>query len=108
MIEYTARLIARPDTERYRNWLRVFGAGKVYLVDPLPKRADLPGHPQAIIYLGDYKRLDADQRANLITHLSVSFAILPSEVKQEMEQHGVFPILAEDVWVFYGTARWMI
>ncbi len=108
MIEYTARLMAKENTQRYKDWMAVFGASAVYLVDPLPKRADLPGRPQAIIYLGDYRRLGQLQKVALAGYLAAKFLLNGAVVHEELEQQGVYPILAEDVWVFYGNAKWMI
>jgi hypothetical protein len=81
--------------ERAAEWQRVLGTTTVYITTPIPIRANLPGHPNAEIYLLDLNLISSQQREALITHLAARFNLPRQEVESDLDKHGV-PILAQD------------
>jgi hypothetical protein len=81
--------------ERAVEWEAILGTIRVHVKSPIPSRANLPGHPDALIYELDLGFLDADQRQRLVAHLAEKFGFSEDEVEAALDEHGV-PILAGD------------
>jgi len=83
------------DPERAAEWQAILGTNTIYIRSPIPESANLPGHPDALIYYLDLDLLAEDQRIRLIAHLAHKFGLAEAGVDAMMEEHGV-PILAND------------
>lgn len=67
----------------------------VHVKSPIPSLANLPGRPNALIYMLDLDFVIGIQRERLIAHLAGRFGIPEGVVARELDSHGV-PILADD------------
>lgn len=84
------------NTERAKDFMKVFGRTEVCVSSPLPVYVGVPGfdEPQAA-YLLDLKEITADERARLVTHISERFGLDAGEVGALVNLRGV-PILASE------------
>lgn len=89
--------------ERVAEWREVLGTDIVPVRSPIPSRANLPGHPRAMIFELDLPLLTDDQRQRLIRHLANKFGLDESDVAAELDAQGV-PILAEDCVVRHSRS----
>jgi hypothetical protein len=93
--------------ERAAEWREVLGADIVCVRSPVPRRANLPGHLDALIYLLDLDLLTEEQRVKLVAHLSAKFGIPERRVAAELDTHGL-PVLAQDCSVsVHNPQRWL-
>ena len=93
--------------ERAADWQKIYGSDTVCIQSPIPTRANLPGHPDALIYMLDLNEMTADQTERLVAHIAQRFNIPPLEVARDLQQHGV-PILADDVIIAVkNPQRWL-
>lgn len=93
-------------SERYANWLEVFGSTTAHIKTPYPTEVLLPGGP-ALIYHLDLEVLSPEQRARLINNLARRFDLSEEEVAKDLDSIGC-PIRMEDVMVtVYHPQRWM-
>ena len=81
--------------KRVEDWMKVFGTNILYVKSPFSSLADLPGHPNTLVYMLDLDQYSDEQRQRLVQHIADRFHIEPSVVESELEATGV-PILAED------------
>lgn len=94
------------DPDRKREWEEVLGTDCVAVKSPIPQRANLPGKPNAKIYLLDLDLLTTDQRQRLIAHLASKFNLDRQFVADNLDAQGV-PILAEHCHVAVNNPqRW--
>lgn len=93
--------------ERRAEWEDILGTATVHVKAPFPTKADLPSHPDALVYELDLDFLTEEQREKLVIHLAVKFG-LPSEyVGKNLDVHGV-PILAKDCVISVANPqRWL-
>lgn len=85
-------------SERYREWLKVFGTNQVPIINiMIPNIANVLGENREV-YMLDLDKLSEDQLTRLKSHLSEKFNIPMEEVERDLPKIGV-PILAEDVFV---------
>lgn len=83
-------------SERYQEWMKVFGTDQVPIVNILaPRVANVLGEARQV-YMLDLAKLSEDQLIRLKDHLSRKFSIPMEEVERDLPEIGV-PILAEDV-----------
>ncbi len=72
-----------------------------------PIRADLPGKPNALVWMMNLLLMDGETIRKIIAHLSQKFGIPEHEIQAEMAEHGN-PILAEDAYVVLNDPqRWV-
>lgn len=81
--------------ERKAEWEAMLGTATVHVKSPIPSRANLPGHPNTLIYEMDLGFLTGGQRRRLVAHLAAKFGLPKREVARDLDSHGV-PILASD------------
>lgn len=74
-------------------WSFVFPDGKVPIKGLMPFKAVLgmrgDGHKEADVYLVDWDALTAEQKALIVDHLKVRFNGKESDVKAQIEVHGL-------------------
>lgn len=93
--------------ERRAEFEAVFGTATVYVKSPFPTRANLPGHPDSLIFELDLESITPEQRERLVAFLAEKFGIAAGEVDGLLEVHGV-PILADDCVVgMANPLRWV-
>jgi hypothetical protein len=85
------------DEHRVAVWGSIFPGAVVPIKSILPSRADLPGHPDALVYFLDLNAITDEQRQKLIEALAALFGLTEDEVRNDLPR-GV-PILADDVIV---------
>lgn len=103
--DFTAHIVG--DSPRAGDWLHVFGGPSVPITSPVPIRANLPGHPDTLIYLVDLPLLTPEQRTRLVEHIAGRFGIPVAEVETDLDASG-YPILADDVIVsIKNPMRWL-
>lgn len=97
------------DPERKMFWESVFGTDKVPIKSFFPTRADLPGYPDALVYMLDLRVITPEQRARLVEGLAKRFKLDPAWLDVEIDEQGV-PILSDhvnvvstDAALFFGT-----
>jgi hypothetical protein len=83
-------------SERYADWMQVFGTNRVEVLNARGFIADLPGKPQTEVYLLNLHALSEEQSERLVLHLAEKFDSNAVDVAVELERVGL-PILAEDV-----------
>lgn len=76
-------------------WTRVFGRTTVHVQSPFPQTANLPGKPNAKIYLLDLNFVTSDEKQRLAEAIAARFGMPVSEVLKDINSTGV-PILADD------------
>jgi hypothetical protein len=84
--------------ERLAFWQEVFGGDTVPILSFVPSAANLPGIPNASVYMLDLRVITAEQRERLIAAIARKFNLPIEEVAAGLDIHGV-PILADDVSV---------
>jgi hypothetical protein len=83
------------DEHRAAVWGSIFPGARMPILSIIACRADLPGHPDALVYFLDLEAITESQREQLITSIAGLFTMDPEDVRRDLER-GV-PILAEDV-----------
>ena len=92
--------------KRAEEWEALLGITTVYIKSPIPKRANLPGHPNALIYELDMDLITNEQRRLLEQHFHLKFGVPEEMVLETLEEIGV-PILADDCIVSVANPlRW--
>jgi hypothetical protein len=86
------------DPERRAVWSEIFPDARVPIKSILPAVANLPGKPDAQIYILDLAAIDDIQRAQVIDMLARKFKLPAEEVSRDLDSMGV-PILADGVSV---------
>jgi hypothetical protein len=86
------------DPERRHFWHQIFDTDCIPIRSFMPSRANLPGHPDALIYELDLRVITAEQRQRLCAALADKFELPESVVTVMLDDHGV-PILADHVSV---------
>jgi hypothetical protein len=81
--------------ERGAEYEKLLGRRTFRVKSPLPCRADLPGRPDAEVYLLDIDALRPGELDTLAKHVAAKFSVPYEIVLSEMRDCGV-PILAED------------
>lgn len=88
-------------------WEHVCGTRRFPVTTWDPLRANLPGKPNAEIYLLNIQLLTTETLAKILEHLSQKFGNRLEEVEAEVAAHGI-PILAEDCTaVLNDPQRWV-
>lgn len=83
-------------SERYQEWLDVFGANVIPITNALaPARVSVLGVMREVYFL-DLRAITPLQRSRLLQHLAVKFSIPTREIASTIDEIGV-PILANDV-----------
>jgi len=103
MNDFTVTVI---DPDRAADWQTIFGRTTVAVQSPVPRRAELPGHPDTKIYMLDLDALTSEETDRLVAFLTRRFNIAESDIARDLREQGV-PILADDciVTVSYQQ-RW--
>jgi hypothetical protein len=83
------------DQERRRLWSQVFPGATFPIKSILTSKANLPGLPNADVYMLDLEAITDEQREGLIMVIANTFCLPIDEVRSEIDL-GV-PILAEGV-----------
>ena len=81
--------------ERRAVWEDILGTATVHVKFPFPREANLPGHPNTLIYEVDLDFLTEEQRQRLIAYVAAKFGFSESEVAANLDSEGM-PILAID------------
>ena len=113
MPRHRNRPIMRPPLEvtingpRGDEWERVCGTRTFPVTSFNPVRANLPGKPNAEVYIMNVQAMKSEVLDKIIAHLAVKFGIPVSEIEADMAAHGN-PILAEDCTVVLNDPqRWV-
>lgn len=92
--------------ERAADWQSILGRTTVVVCSPIPSRANLPGHPDTLIYMLDLDVLTAEETDRLVTFIAQRFHIAEADVARDLRLQGV-PILADDCTVtVWNPQRW--
>lgn len=92
---------------RGEEWERVCGTRTFPVTTFEPVRANLPGKPNARVYLLNFQLMNSDVLVKIVAHLSQKFNIPANEIEAEMAAHGS-PVLAEDCYVVLNDPhRWV-
>jgi hypothetical protein len=95
------------EPERAAEFEAIFGTTTVHVKSPFPARADLPGHPDSLVFELDLELITADQRKRLVAHLAEKFSIPAEEVEATLDEQGV-PLRFDDcVTGIANPLRWM-
>ncbi len=88
-------------------WERVCGTRTFPVQYWTPIRANLPGIPNAEVYLMDLREMEPDIVSKIVAHLAVKFGMTPEECWDELKKAGI-PILAKDCTVMlHNPLRWV-
>lgn len=88
----------KPEAERAAWWLETFGGYRCPVKSIIAHRANLPGHPDALVYEMDIAALAPEMRERLVASIAKRFGQDPAFVEASLDDIGC-PILAEDVVV---------
>lgn len=89
-----------PASTYHQEWLQLFGAGRVPVLDPEPDLARAGQGDPRLYYRVDVPRLTGDQRVRLAGFLAARWVWTVSEVLALLDEPGVgLPVLAEGVTV---------
>lgn len=80
---------------RGEEWTRVLGRNTLPVKSPLTIPADLPGHPDAQVYMLDIEALTPAEFRAVVVHLSGKFKTSALTLADELRRDGL-PILADD------------
>lgn len=81
--------------ERLTLWQATFGSDTVPIKSIIPRRANLPGKPDALIYEMDLAAITSEQRTRLVEALAQKFNLPAAEIEANLDEQGC-PILADD------------
>jgi hypothetical protein len=88
-------------------WERVCGTRTFPVTTWEPVRANLPGKPNAEVWMMNLQLMDSETLGKITARLSQKFDIPVKEIEAEMAAHGS-PILAEDAFVVLDDPqRWI-
>jgi hypothetical protein len=88
-------------------WERVCGTRTFPVTTWEPVRADLPGKPNAEVWMLNLQALDSQTLVLIIAYLRLKFGGTLAEVEAAVAAHGI-PILAEDAYVALNDPqRWV-
>jgi hypothetical protein len=89
-------------SDRYHDWLEVFGTNRVPVISPLSRTVELPIGTRECFMLC-VEALDSGQRERLVAHLARKFPIAADIIADELRRNGLMPLLAEDVFTVVGA-----
>lgn len=93
--------------ERGDEWERICGTRRFPVTTWEPLKADLPGKPNADIYILNLLLMESETLDKVTAHLAQKFGLSPQEANLEIVQKGI-PILAENVTVVLNDPqRWV-
>ena len=88
-------------------WERVCGTRTFPVTSFNPVRANLPGKPNAEVYIMNVQAMESAVMEKIAAHLAQKFGLTEQEVFSDMAAHGN-PILAEDCTVVLNDPqRWV-
>ncbi len=88
-------------------WERVCGTRTFPVTTLEPVRANLPGKPNAEVWMMDIQQVHSETLEKIIKHLAEKFGLDAMEIAAWMAEHGN-PILAEDAYVVLNDPqRWL-
>lgn len=94
------------ETERGKEFVKVFGSDMVYVKSPIPKNILTPDKKEVLAYLLDLNLLNKKQKKRLIKHLNKKFNQSIKSVKEDLNTIGV-PILKKDtVFIIKNPSKW--
>ena len=93
------------DEHRRAVWGAIFPGARLPIKSVLLLKADLPGHPNADVYMLDLDAITDEQREKLTDVIVGLFSLPAQEVRSDLER-GV-PILVDDVTVSSSDQGWM-
>ena len=76
-------------------WEAICGVRTFPVQGFLPRPANLPGKPDAQVFLLDLEKLDPATLGKIVSHLCAKFGLSTDEARQEVENAGI-PIDAQD------------
>jgi len=89
-------------------WERVCGTRVFPVASFQPIKANLPGKPNADVWLLNLRLIDSPTLQRIIEHFSVKFNTPPNETAAAAAAQGI-PILAEDCTVVLNDPqRWLL
>lgn len=99
-------IIIRNNTEKAKEYMKVFGTLTVNVKSPIPGYILTPSNEKVLAYFLDLDLITEKQRENLIKHLSEKFNQPIDFVKEDLDKIGV-PILQNDCSLFIkNPQRW--
>lgn len=87
-------------SDRYQDWLTVFGTDRVELEAPGAILATVPDRGTCEVYKLKLSALTEDQRERLVAYISHRFNLPFAQAREELARQGC-PILASDVHVSF-------
>jgi len=89
-------IIISEKSERYNNFMAVYGTNIIKVISPFPELVSLPDSKEPVLaYFLDLDLITETQRENLICHISEKFQQSRKVVEDNLEKIGM-PILAKD------------
>jgi hypothetical protein len=96
-MQHMIEAVLSEKSERYAEWMEVFGTNRVPVVSPLSRTVELPTGKRECFMLC-VEALSPEQRNKLCDHLARKFNYPAAEIDAELKRNGLVPILAEDVF----------
>lgn len=86
---------------RAATWQRIFGATTIPLRSPVTSKVEIRGVGKKDVYMLDLARLKPEQFDRLVLHLAETNSMPPEDVRGELTNDGILPILADDVGISF-------
>ncbi|KKK85959.1 hypothetical protein LCGC14_2768060 [marine sediment metagenome] len=100
-------IIINENTERGKDFIKVFGTSIVNIKSPVPKYILIPSKEKVLAYFLDLDLITKKQREALINHLSKKFNQPIDFVRENLDKMGV-PILKKDCSIaIKSPQRWI-
>jgi len=100
-------IIINENTERGKEFIKVFGTTIVNIKSPIPEYILTPDNEKVLVYFLDLALITEEQRENLIKHLSEKFNQSIDFVRENLDKIGV-PLLKKDCGlIIKNPQRWM-
>lgn len=94
------------DELRRAAWLEYLGTDTLPIINGLPTLANVPGHPEATVYLVDFFCLGEDLQCRMVKMLAEKFGLQEMDVWLDLSLRPRVPVLADGVVVFaYGLGE---
>ncbi|KKK54794.1 hypothetical protein LCGC14_3081130 [marine sediment metagenome] len=100
-------IIINENTERGKDFIKVFGTSTINITSPIPKYILTPSKEKVLAYFLDLDLITKKQRETLINHISKKFNQSIDFVRENLDKMGV-PILKKDCGLLIKSPqRWI-
>lgn len=96
--ELRIEAVLAESSPRAAAWREVFGELRAPITSPIPRLVNVVGVGDVDCFFVEVEQLSEEQRERLVAFIVRRFGTPAEDARRDLEERGVFPLLAEDVY----------